>query len=157
MYQCINSHLIVGLVSHGLCGFVTYFILTYGDIKKYTKKRKLLTFFARSCHVIVCGGRFARVRARRQASVQPCLDLLDLLDWLDWFLCLTWPDWWVGGIHAAPHAAAKLQAPHVPHHGGGIEGLLAAGRKSWKREPDMWLIFKAQCVSLNSFEYDISK
>ena len=30
----------------------------------------------------------------------------------------------VGGVHAAPHAAAKLQPPHVPNHGGGIERLL---------------------------------
>lgn len=44
------------------------------------------------------------------------------------------PGRWVGGVHAAPHAAAKLQAPHVPHHGGGIEGLLAVGRKQDEKQ-----------------------
>lgn len=33
----------------------------------------------------------------------------------------------VGGarlVHAAPHATAQLQSPHVANHGRGIEGLL---------------------------------
>lgn len=29
-----------------------------------------------------------------------------------------------GSLHAAPHAAAELQPPHVAHHGGGVERLL---------------------------------
>ncbi|TNN35428.1 hypothetical protein EYF80_054405 [Liparis tanakae] len=35
----------------------------------------------------------------------------------------------VGAVHAAPHAAAQLQPPHVADHGGGVERLLEGGRK----------------------------
>lgn len=31
-------------------------------------------------------------------------------------------------VHAAPHAAAQLQSPHVANHGRGVEGLLICGK-----------------------------
>lgn len=93
----------------------------------------ILTFFARSCHVVVCGWWFAgccagRLVLRWLAAVL-ALARLDLQERLERLLRLARPGWRVGGIHAAPHAAAKLQASHMPHHGRGVECLLAAGRK----------------------------
>lgn len=87
----------------------------------------ILTVLARSCYVVVCGRGFTGGRVGALA-LRPLAGVL-ALSWLvlarlDRLLCLARPVRLVGGVHAAPHAAAKLQPPHVPNHGGGIERLL---------------------------------
>lgn len=79
-----------------------------------------LTFFAGGGHVVVYGGVFAAGAVSILAL--SCVVLTRLVLVLGWPRRLTGPG--VGGVHAAAHAAAELQPPHVAHHSCGVEGLL---------------------------------
>lgn len=85
--------------------------------------RYSLTFLTSSCYIVIYGsgftGRHVQVLAgRRPAGVWGRGRLV--------VVPLRWPGlaWPVGSVHAAPHAAAELQPPHVADHGGGVERLL---------------------------------
>lgn len=91
----------------------------------------ILTILVGSCYVVIDGRDLAGDSAgalalRRLAGILALsrLVLARLALALGWLLRLTRPSRWVGRINAAPHAAAKLQPPHVPNHGSGIERLL---------------------------------
>lgn len=74
-----------------------------------------LTFLPRGCYIVVHRGGFTGRRVQVLAGVLGRGRLVAVP--------LRRPRR-VGGVHAAAHAAAELQPPHVADHGGGVERLL---------------------------------